>query len=300
MSLLTPVAFLIFKRPDTTQRVFDAIRESKPQKLLVVADGPRDARPGEAALCDQTRSIIKQVDWECEVLTHFSDTNLGCKKRISTGLDWVFNTVEEAIILEDDCLPNPTFFHFCEELLGRYRHDSRIMSIAGNNFLPPDRRTPYSYYFSRYSFIWGWASWRRAWQYYDVDMKFWTEIREGNWLEDVLIEHYSTKAWAKKFQSVYDGEIDTWDFQWTFSCWLQSGLSIVPNENLTSNIGFGADATHTTVKPAYVNSLTEPISFPLQHPPYIIRDNKADCFVEKNCYHPALISRIKKRLKLAF
>ena len=119
--LNTPVAFLIFNRPHTTQRVFAEIAKARPPKLLVVADGPRNDRPGEAELCAQTRAIIDQVDWDCEVLTHYADKNMGCKKRIASGIDWVFTQVEEAIILEDDCLPEASFFQFCEENLAPAR-----------------------------------------------------------------------------------------------------------------------------------------------------------------------------------
>jgi hypothetical protein len=158
----TPIAFFIFNRPDTTARVFEAIRQAQPSKLLVVADGPRSTRPGEAEKCAATRAIIDQVDWECEVLTNYSDVNLGCRHRVSSGLDWVFEQVEEAIILEDDCLPHPTFFRFCEELLEWYRHDHRIVAISGDNFQNGHQSGEFSYYFSRYVHIWGWATWRRG------------------------------------------------------------------------------------------------------------------------------------------
>src|SRR5512139_3287315 len=171
--LKTPVAFIIFNRPDTAERVFAEIAKARPPKLLVVADGPRANRSGEAEKCAATRAIIDRVDWDCEVLTNFSDTNLGCKNRVSSGIDWVFEQVPEAIILEDDCLPHPTFFRFCEELLERYRDDERIGMISGDNFQLGQKRTDASYYFSRYNHIWGWASWRRAWRHYDREASAW-------------------------------------------------------------------------------------------------------------------------------
>lgn len=148
MGLKTPIAFLIFNRPDTTEKVFCEIAKAKPQKLLVVADGPRSGKAGEAEKCEQARRIISSVDWECEVLTNYSAVNLGCKRRVSSGLDWVFETVEEAIVLEDDCLPSPSFFPFCEELLARYRQDDRIMQVSGSNYI--DTGTEESYLFSKY------------------------------------------------------------------------------------------------------------------------------------------------------
>ncbi|MBW4694498.1 MAG: glycosyltransferase family 2 protein [Lyngbya sp. HA4199-MV5] len=276
MTLATPVAFFIFNRPQLTQRVFDAIRQAKPAMLLVVADGARRDRPGEADLCAQTRAIIQQVDWQCQVLTNFSDINLGCKRRVSSGLDWVFDTVEDAIVLEDDCLPHPTFFPFCEELLDHYRHDERMMAISGDNFQFGHRRTDDSYYFSRYNHCWGWASWRRAWRFYDVEMSLWSMVKQGNWLQDLLEDHRAVKYWTEIFDAVSSGHIDTWDYQWTFACWIQSGLTLLPNVNLVSNIGFGSEATHTIGANRLSNLPSEAMPFPLQHPAFVIRDIQAD------------------------
>src|SRR4028118_433764 len=183
----TPVVLIIFNRPAQTEKVFEVIRQAKPPKLLVIADGSRAERPGEAEKCAAARAVIDRVDWDCEVFKNYSDVNLGCDPRISSGLNWVFETVEEAIILEDDCVPHPTFFRYCEELLERYRHDARVMNISGQNVLFGRHRTEYSYYFSRYTLCWGWASWRRAWQYFDVDVKLWPEIRDQNLIKNVLV-----------------------------------------------------------------------------------------------------------------
>ncbi|MCA2504064.1 MAG: glycosyltransferase family 2 protein [Microcystis sp. M54BS1] len=295
--LTTPVAFLIFNRPDTTARVFEAIRQAKPPKLLVVADGPRADRADDIEKCKAARAIIEGVDWDCEVLTNYSDVNLGCKNRVSSGLDWVFHTVEEAIILEDDCLPHPSFFRFCQELLDYYRDDKRIMAISGDNFQLGRNRTEYSYYFSRYSHIWGWATWRRAWQYYDVKMKLWQEIRDGNWLESILGKTQAVKYWTKIFQTYYDGKIDTWDYPWNFACWIQNGLTILPNVNLVSNIGFGEDATHTIgSKSRLANLGVQEMNFPLKCPPFLIRNEGADNYTQKNIFNPNLFQRIKNKL----
>jgi len=294
----TPVAFFIFRRPDTTEKVFEAIRQAKPLKLLVVADGPRPDRPGEAEKCAAARAIIERVDWECEVLKNYSDINLGCKHRVSSGLDWVFEQVDEAIILEDDCLPHPTFFRFCEELLDYYRNDKRIMAIAGDNSrLLGQRWTKHSYYFSRLTPIWGWATWQRAWQYYDVTMKLWPMVKEGNWLRDVLRNDRVTTIWTNTFQSAYEGKIDTWDYQWTFTCWLQSGINIVSNPNLISNCGFNAEATHTINPDSFrANAPLEVMDFPLQHPPFMICDTQIEELVRKQDY-PNLFSRLQRKVK---
>jgi|LakMenEpi03Aug12_release.lakeMendotaPanAssembly.Ray.scaffolds.fasta_scaffold148280_3 hypothetical protein len=283
--LTTPVALLIFNRPDTTARVFEAIRQAKPPKLLVVADGPRPDRADDIEKCKAARAVIEGVDWDCEVLTNYSDINLGCKNRVSSGLNWVFDTVEEAIILEDDCVSAPTFFRFCEELLEYYRHDQRIAVISGNNFQFGKKRTDYSYYFSRYNHCWGWATWRRAWQYYDGEMKHWPQVRDGDWLTAILEETQAVKYWTKIFQATYDNKNDSWAYRWTFSCWIQNGLTILPNQNLVSNIGFGEGATHTATKNSRLANISrQEMIFPLKHPPFILRDVSLDKFTHNSVF----------------
>ncbi len=297
----TPVAFLIFNRPDTTEKVFEAIRQAKPPKLLVVADGARSDRPNELKKCETTRAIIERVDWDCEVLTNYSEINLGCKRRVSSGLDWVFDNVEEAIVLEDDCLPHPSFFPFCEELLDYYRSDRRIMAISGDNFQFGRQRTPYSYYFSRYNHCWGWATWKRAWHYYDIEMKLWPQIRDGNWLKFILAEPNAIQYWQKIFQATYDEKINSWAFRWTFACWLQSGLTVLPEINLVSNIGFDQEGTHTrNAKNILANLPVEAMGFPLQHPPFIIRHTQADRFTQNSHFSPPLVERLINKTKRMF
>jgi hypothetical protein len=275
--LRTPVAFLIFNRPDTTATVFAAIAKARPATLLVVADGPRASRPGEEELCAAARAIIDQVDWPCRVLTNFSDQNLGCRRRVSSGIDWVFSLVEEAIFLEDDCLPDPTFFPFCEQMLDRYRTDPRVMHIGGTNFQGTARVSDESYYFSRHVHVWGWASWRRAWQHYDVDMPAWTWARATDRVSDILSTPLERRAFTPFFDRVARREIDTWDTQWTVACRAQNGLSIVPARNLVSNIGFRGDATHTSDSGHPVATMrTFPLALPLTHPAYVLADSAAD------------------------
>lgn len=285
MSLKTPVVLIIFNRPDTTSKVFEAIRQAKPSLLLVIADGPRSDRLNETEKCNQVRDIIKTVDWECKVLTNYSDTNLGCKNRISSGLNWVFDIVEEAIILEDDCLPHPSFFLFCEELLDRYRYDERIASISGQNVqLRPDN-TGYSYYFSRYPHIWGWATWRRAWKNFDIEIKQWALVKNTKWLDNFLTDKWVAYYWRKIFNNCYSGNITTWDYQWTFACWINNHLSITSSVNLVSNIGHIGESTHTSnANSRYANLSAEEVSFPLHHPPDIIRNIEADNITNKEFF----------------
>ena len=275
--LRTPVAFLIFNRPETTATVFAAIAKARPATLLVVADGPRASRHGEEELCAATRAVIDRVDWPCRVLTNFSDDNLGCRRRVSSGIDWVFSLVEEAIFLEDDCLPDPTFFPFCEQMLERYRDDPRVMHIGGTNFQGAARVSEESYYFSRHVHVWGWASWRRAWRHYDVGMSAWTWARATGRVADILTTPLERRAFTPLFDRVARGEIDTWDTQWTLACRVQNGLSIVPSRNLVSNIGFGGGATHTIDAGHPVATMpTFPLALPLTHPPYPLADSAAD------------------------
>jgi hypothetical protein len=282
--LRTPVVLIIFNRTDTTQRVFDAIREVKPLKLLVISDAPRINREGEAEQCEATRAIINQVDWECEVLTNHSNINLGPRKRISSGLDWVFEQVEEAIVLEHDCLPGATFFRYCEELLEKYRDDERIMIISGNNLQFGRKRNQYSYYFSRYIHIWGWATWRRAWEKYDVSIPKWNELKDSSWLSDLLDNQQAVMYWSGIFDAIISG-YDTWDYSLVFSLWINEGLSISPQVNLVSNIGFGENAENCKdISSILANMLVEELEFPLQHPAVISRHEEADDFTENHFF----------------
>lgn len=271
----TPVAFLVFNRPDTTARVFEAIRQAQPPKLLVVADGPRPDRLNEEQKCEEVRKIIDRVDWKCEVIKNYSENNLGCKNRVSSGLNWVFETVEEAIILEDDCLPNPTFFMFCEELLERYRHDERVMAIGGTNVLGKWKSDRQSYHFSYHGTIWGWGSWRRAWQYYDVDLKLWEDPEVKNRIKDLVVDEKEYNYRTQVFDKVYAKQVDTWDYQWTFARFIQSGLTILPSVNLVSNIGFGhASATHTQTTWNLADLERYELKFPLKFHDYVSLDRE--------------------------
>ena len=299
--LNTPVAFIIFNRPDTTERVFAEIAKARPPKLLIIADGPRENRPGEAEKCAATRAIIERVDWPCEVLTNYSEVNLGCKQRVSSGIDWVFEQVPEAIILEDDCLPHSSFFRFCEELLERYRHDQRIGMISGDNFQFGRKRGDASYYFSRYNHIWGWASWRRAWKYYDPNAAIWPEFRDNGWLKSVTNSRAELRYWTNTYQSVYEGLIDTWDYQWHLANSGQGMISIMPSNNLISNIGFGTDATHTkSVNSIYAAMPVQSIDFPLTHPEIILPHLEADAFTAKMVFSTSLNRSILMKIKYLF
>lgn len=281
--LKTPVAFIIFNRPERTARVFAEIAKARPQKLLIVADGPRHA--DERELCEATRTIVDRVDWDCDVERNFSEVNLGCKRRVSSGLDWVFEQAEEVIIVEDDCLPHPTFFQFCEEMLARFRDDERVGMICGSSFQSGRRSLPYSYYFGLHITVWGWASWRRAWRNYDVDMRTWPEFRDSPWLTELLQNPIAEKNWREIYEGSYQGEFDTWDWQLFFSWWSRNMLAAIPNRNLVTNIGFGDAASHTLdTLPTMANVALEAMQFPLKHPPLVELDREADNLAFRRIY----------------
>lgn len=295
--LTTPVAFIIFNRPENTEQVFSAIAKAKPTKLLVVADGPRANKDGELEKVSQTREIINRVDWECDVLTNYADENLGCKNRVSSGIDWIFQNVEEAIILEDDCLPDPTFFQFCQEMLEKYKLDQRIGIISGDNFQVGYTRNDDSYYFSKYVHIWGWATWSDRWlSSYDKDLSMWPDVKDGGWLFDILGNEQEMKVWHDIFEKMYNNEIDTWDYQWVFANWIEGRVNVIPNVNLISNIGFGADATHTVRDSHLANMPVERMKFPIKHPLGVFRNLQADTRYFNTSKQQSLFKRFFKKV----
>lgn len=299
MNFNVPILFLTFNRPKQTQRVFDAIRQMQPCKLYFAADGARENRAGEREICEEVRSIVlDNVDWKCEVKTLLRDKNLGCRKAVSSAITWFFDNEPEGIILEDDCLPDLSFFLFCAELLEKYRNDQRIMMISGINHQKNKVRGDYSYYFTRYNQIWGWASWRRVWDLYDENMTLLPEILDNGYLNDIFQDEVAAQKWARDFKRVFDGQHDTWDYQFSFSCLIHGGVCINPMANLVSNIGFDENATHTSIGSIQTANLpTFPMPFPLKHPPYIVRDAVADHYDEKHDFHPNLFLKAKFKIK---
>jgi hypothetical protein len=297
--LATPIAFFIHKRPETTRRVFREIAKARPRRLFTIADGPRVGNVREAKLCAETREIVKAVTWECEVLRDFADTKLGLKRRISSGLDWVFSLSEEAIILEDDCVPHPDFFVFSEALLRHFQDDERVMMISGNNFQEGARRGAGSYYFSRIAHIWGWATWRRAWRRYDIDMRSFPSFAEQRKLDWILPDTAMREHYLGLLRSTFEDQIDNWGYRWQFAVWDRDGLVAAPNINLVRNIGFGPGATHTpTPHPLFADRPAYPLG-PIEHPAEIAPDNEADLRefrAEQAWYRRPLARRVWDRL----
>lgn len=240
-----PILFLIFNRPDTTQKVFDVIREIRPKQLFIAADGPRKNKSGEIQKCNETRTIVNQINWECEIKTLFRDENLGCGMAVSSAITWFFENVEEGIILEDDCLPHPSFFSYCEELLDRYRDNDEVMLISGSNRYDKNAMVKTSYYFLAVFCIWGWATWRSAWKKYEYDINKISKKQLNAALKYYFKDNRIRRYWRWIFYLLRKHQIDTWDYQFAFCVWINKGLSIAPYKNLISNIGFGENATHT-------------------------------------------------------
>lgn len=273
----TPVVLIAFNRPELTRRTLDTIRRAQPEHLLLIADGPRVARPDDDALCRQVRAELEQVDWPCKVERRFLETNLGCEANVELGLDWVFSKVENAIILEDDCIPDPSFFPFCAELLHRFGTDERIWHIAGNShWVPTELFGGESYAFSTYASVWGWATWRRAWHAHRTGFPRSHAGVTGSATTGAPVRTTDTAprpgslvtASARRhYQSVADsvvGDEYGWDSHWWLTIMANAGLSITPSVNIVANDGFGEGATHTRSSRPLTPS--EPIDFPLTHP----------------------------------
>ncbi len=295
--LEVPVLFVIFNRPETTRQVFEAIRKARPPRLFVVADGPRADRDGEKELVEATRKIATAIDWPCVLKTRFSPTNQGCRNGVSSAVDWFFQEVEEGIILEDDCVPGSEFFRFCQEMLDRYRHDERVMSISGCNMQLGRHPVQDSYYFSRYVHIWGWASWRRAWKWYDVDMKDLPEFLEQNVLASVFSSPAEQKRWKEIFWKTYSHSpyFSTWDFQWGYTLIKRHALAVTPAHNLVTNVGCSNTSLHT-VGNEYANAPSESMEFPLRHPKFVYPHREADHFTFVHDYANPLSKRIMRRI----
>ena len=309
--LHTPVALIIFRRPQLTKRVFDVIMGAKPSKLFLIADGPSPERPGEAEKCAAARAVVENVSWDCEVFRDYSETNMGFSRRIASGITSAFQEVEELIVLEDDCIPDPSFFRFCDELLERYRDDERIMHIAGNHFQAQDPRpTPYSYSFAWHNIAWGYATWRRAWHHFDLGIPSWGELRDTDFLDQMVGVPLAVELYRKIFDQLYatTGEIDgydrgvlvSWDWAWSFACWSQRGLSVLPDRTLVQNVGFGPDSSNfLTADDPRARFQSMPMRFPLNHPPYVLRDTAADNFINNTYVAPqiSLPRRICREIK---
>jgi hypothetical protein len=294
-----PVLLTVFNRPSETRQALVRLKQVRPKKIFVAADGPRDGRVDDIALCDEVRRlVIEQIDWPTALLTDFSPHNLGLRRRITSAITWALKLEDRVIILEDDCIPNASFFEFCTELLDFYEADRRVGVITGDNFQPSGFECGATYYFSRYPHCWGWATWRRAWDLYDDQMGDWPELRRTDWLEKLFPDPLEALYWKKIFDDTHAGKIQTWDYQWTYANWRHGLLTATPSKNLVTNIGTGPCATNT--RDAEHNKHGQdslPLDFPLLHPRSVTRDKDADNYAQLHAFGRAKDRSLTGRLK---
>jgi hypothetical protein len=272
----TPIAYIVFNRPSHTEKTFEAIRAYRPSHLFLIADGPRRWAPEDERKCSEVRSIVSNVDWPCNLQFNFSDENLGSGYRVSSGLDWVFQSVDRAIVLEDDCLASPEFFTLCDILLEKYRDDSRVWMVNGNSYQPENHWGDASYYFSKYQDCWGWATWRRAWKHYEHEMSFLRDWQSSErWRQD-----FPTRSERKYFSGLFSQALrrkrDVWDHQWDACVLFHRGLAATPNANLVMNIGFDDEATHTKSPREGDRWKRTALALPIRHPESVEQNISAD------------------------
>ena len=273
--LNTPVILSVFNRPESTGRVFEAIALAKPRQLFVFADGPRSA--AEADLCVRARAVVEKVDWACDVKYRYSETNLGARECYKSGVDWAFSEVDEGIVLDDDCVPDPTFFVFSQDMLERYRHDPRVMMVCGTNYLGHWKEGRQSYHFSHFGSVWGWASWKRAWAFYDQSMSAWGDEKVKERIRDLLANDEVFTLQARRFDRLYREPQDrhSWDLPWSLARLVHSGLTIVPSVNLVENIG-NIDGRGLPPDHPLANLEVAPLALPLRSPGAVAVDREYD------------------------
>ena len=295
-----PVLLIAFNRPDTTQKVFDAIKRAKPRKLYVSVDGPRDGNIQDAQNVEHVKEIFNKIDWECEVHKRFAEVNQGCGPGPFNAISWVFETEDRAIILEDDCVPALPFFNYCDELLERYKNDTRVWLISGNNFNEEAVTTPHSYLFSRYGHIWGWATWKRCWAAMDMSLAKYPLIIEQDLFKAAFRTTIEAVFFQKKIERIYHDETlktHIWDYQFIFAIYTNSGLTIFPKTNLVTNIGYLG--THSEKMNRFHDRPVDENYEILSHPDFVLCDVNYDAYHFKHHWNrkTPLFKRIVRRIK---
>ena len=299
MKLRKPVLLVVFRRADLTRALLKTLEKVQPPRLYIAADAARPQKPGEAEKCEAVRALLADIPWPCEVFRDYAATNLGARERVASAITWFFQHETDGIILEDDCHPADAFFPYCEELLDRYADDPRVMVISGDRGLKKDPEIEDSYYFSKYTLTWGWATWRRAWKHYDETLPDWPVFKREP-LRRKCLSDAEHNYWVTRLERVMNGQLDAWDFRWTMCCWMQDGLSIIPARNLIQNVGFGADATHTTDNLLGDFSYQiQTLSFPLKHPLKVEALPAMEARLWRDKFKPAgLLKRIRRKVLL--
>ena len=293
-ALDVPVAFFTFNRLDTARQVFARIKEARPKKLYLVSDGPRERVTGEEEKVLEVRNyLLNNIDWECEVNKNFADKNMGCGRRMSSGIGWVFENEERAIFLEDDCVPEPTFFKYCQEMLEHYKDNAEVLIISGNNQIAYIDTFDGDYGFSHQANIWGWAGWHKTWEDYDYDIKDWENTKKL----PVWKKIYNRKAYwtlMAEYDTMYRHGYDTWDYQVSYMLGKKNAYCVIPKVNLVSNAGFtGKEFTHTDKMPEWMDQSSHPMTFPIKHPAKVSWSRKYDEEFSKRDFKHGLTVHIK-------
>ena len=303
MNSKVPVLFIVFNRLDTVKQSFEAIRSAKPSRLYIAADGPRKDHEGEKERCEEVRHwVLSHVDWDCEVHQRFQETNVGCGHHPSDAITWLFENEDRGIILEDDCVASLSFFPFVDEMLERYKDDNNISIICGSNFdgAHQFQAKNADYFFSKISYTWGWATWKRNWMDYDYTMQAWGKMNRSRLLKWLFDEPEYREYWRYIFDTTVKIQPqDIWDYQFFFSCYKKRQMSIVPNVNLISNIGDGTDATHTMKSEGRLGIEYGELSFPLRHPEKKYRNEAYDNLLQETCYGRVAVVPTSKKIKRA-
>ena len=286
-----PVLINAFNRPGSTQQVLNAVKKVRPSKLFLAIDGPREGDLNDLEKSKRIKEIFDSVDWKCSVKKLYRRTNLGCPRAIPEAIDWFFSEVDFGIILEDDCLPNYSFFQFCEDMLNRFNSNDRIMMVSGNNFMPGKKFSDYSYFFSKYGFIWGWATWKNSWKKFDNDMNSYPNFIKSESFRRRYPNILDRYFWKTAFRNKYYGFSQGWAMKWNYAMAINDGLSILPSRNLVENIGFGPDATMTKTIDKKMMISTQEINFPLSHP----RDIVENLVYDKKVFRRNFLSTVNIR-----
>lgn len=291
----TPILFIIFNRPEHTQKVFEQIRKQQPKSLFIAADGPRLSNKHDVQLCDETRKIVSNIDWECNVQTLFHEKNLGCGLAPATAISWFFTQVDEGIILEDDCIPNQSFFGYCKNLLQKYKYNDEVMMICGTSYQPKPLDNN-SYYFSKYPHVWGWATWKSAWEKYNFYLLNESRAQQATVINKTFHIKREQALWKNNMLMIENG-LDAWDFQWMYWMWKNDGLCIIPWKNMISNIGFGDFATHTFDQHSIQADMENHGIDIIYHPKKIENHIKADNYERKTFLIDSFLSHVVFKAK---
>lgn len=293
----TPVAFFIFNRPWITAKSFNKIKMIKPKNLYIIADGPRDNNKNDIIRCEETRNIVKNIDWDCNLNINFAEKNLGMKERNISGLNWLFSKVDMAIILEDDNLADLSFFRFASELLNYYKNNKKIFQITGVNWQDGIVRNNASYYFSKYNHLWGWATWKRCWEYYDKNIPYWSHWKKTHEWKEICPDPIERIFWTKLFNTYVKEEVNSWAYPWLLTAFYHKGLTVVPNKNLVRNIGFFGGGTHEFSQSTVLEKETHSLNQKIIHPKNVECDDLADQYAFNNIFDGKNLRSTKNRIK---